>query len=151
MGSVMTEVAFHFNAPDKLGYACRLLRKAYLRGARLLVLVDEADQRALDAALWTMAPGAFVPHSTASDPAHVRSRSPIQLASRLPARSDATVLVNLLDEVPAGFDAYARVIEVVTGGDVDRQQARERWKYYKANGIEPQRHDLQLAPPESQN
>ena len=24
----MTEVAFHFNAPDKLGYACRLLRKA---------------------------------------------------------------------------------------------------------------------------
>ena len=24
----MTEIAFHFNAPDKLAYACRLLRKA---------------------------------------------------------------------------------------------------------------------------
>ena len=34
----MTEVAFHFNAPDKRSYACRLLRKAYLRGARVLVL-----------------------------------------------------------------------------------------------------------------
>lgn len=147
----MTEVAFHFNAPDKLGYTCRLVRKAYLRGVRLVVLVGEEDLPVLDAALWTMAPGVFLPHSTASDPAHVWSRSPIQLASRVPVQSDATVLVNLLREVPAGFHAYARVIEVVTGGDVDRQQARERWKYYKANGIEPQRHDLQLTSPESQN
>lgn len=147
----MTEVAFHFNAPDKLGYACRLLRKAYLRDTRLLVLVDPADRAALDAALWTMAPGAFIPHATDSDPAHVWSRSPIQLASHLPPQAEASVLVNLLNEVPVGFDAYARVIEVVTGHDVDRQHARERWKYYKANGIEPQRHDLQLAPPESRN
>ena len=28
----MTEVTFHFNVPDKLGYACRLLRKAYAAG-----------------------------------------------------------------------------------------------------------------------
>ena len=28
----------------------------------------------------------------------------------------------------------------------DRGLARERWKNYKAQGIEPQRHDLQLAP-----
>jgi DNA polymerase-3 subunit chi len=150
-GPAMTEVAFHFNAPDKLSYACRLLRKAYLRGARLLVLIDEEGRPALDAALWTMAPGAFIPHALASDPVHVTSRSPIQLASRLPVRGDATVLVNLKNEVPSGFEVYARVIEVVTSDDVDRQQARERWKYYKANGIEPQRHDLQLAPPEPQN
>ena len=67
----------------------------------------------------------------------------------LPVQSDATVLVNLCSEVPSGFDNYARVIEVVSGSDLDRQQARERWKFYKANGIEPQRHDLQLASPES--
>ena len=30
----MTEIAFHFNVPDKLAYSCRLLRKAYLSGAR---------------------------------------------------------------------------------------------------------------------
>lgn len=147
----MTEVSFHFNAPDKLGYACRLLRKGYLRGARLLVLVEESDGPALDTALWTMAAGAFIPHSTLSDPPHVRSRSPIQLASSLPAQSDASVLVNLRSDAPTGFDRYARVIEVVTADDVDRQQARERWKYYKANGIEPQRHDLLLAPPEARN
>lgn len=57
----MTEVAFHFNAPDKLGYACRLLRKAYLRGARVMVLVEERERAALDVALWTIADGEFIP------------------------------------------------------------------------------------------
>ena len=36
----MSEVAFHFNAPDKLAYACRLLRKAVGSGARAVVLAD---------------------------------------------------------------------------------------------------------------
>ncbi len=144
----MTEVAFHFNAPDKMGYACRLLRKAYQQGAKLLVLVDEADRGALDTALWTMAQDAFIPHASTADPSYVWSRSPIQLTARLPVESDATVLVNLGAAVPAGYERYDRVIEVVTGSDLDRQQARERWKYYKSNGIEPQRHDLRSPPPE---
>ena len=33
----MTEVSFHFNAPDKVAYACRLLRKAMNGGARVVV------------------------------------------------------------------------------------------------------------------
>ena len=37
----MTGVEFHFNAPDKLAYACRLLRKAAAKGAKeSLVMVD---------------------------------------------------------------------------------------------------------------
>jgi hypothetical protein len=35
--SVMTEIAFHFNAPDKLAYACRFARKALRSGARLVI------------------------------------------------------------------------------------------------------------------
>ncbi|MCW5668467.1 MAG: DNA polymerase III subunit chi [Hydrogenophaga sp.] len=141
----MTEVAFHFNAPDKLGYACRLLRKAYLRGARVLVLVEEGERAALDAALWTMAHGEFIPHSGPMDPAHVKARSPIHLASDISAPHGATVLVNLRTDIPTGYEGFARVIEVVTGDQNDRGHARERWKRYKAQGIEPQRHDLQLA------
>lgn len=142
----MTEVAFHFNAPDKLGYACRLLRKAYLRGARVVVLVEERERAALDVALWTMANGEFIPHSGPMDPAHVKDRSPIHIASEASASNGATVLVNLRTHTPAGYEGFARVIEVVTGDPDDRGFARERWKHYKAQGIEPQRHDLQLAP-----
>jgi DNA polymerase-3 subunit chi len=147
----MTEVAFHFNAPDKQGYACRLIRKAYLRGARLVVLVEDSDLAALDTALWTLAPAAFIPHASAADGSQVWSRSPIQLTTSLPVQSEATVLVNLCRRMPSDAQRFDRVIEVVTGDDVDRQHARERWKFYKSNGIEPQRHDLQLAPPEPPN
>lgn len=141
----MTEVAFHFNAPDKLGYACRLLRKAYLKGASVVVLTDEGSVKALDAALWTMAQGEFIPHCHPGDPAHVRARSPIHIGSHVPEKVNTGVLVNLCTEMPAHFDQFARVIEVVTLGDEDRHHARERWRQYKALGIEPQRHDLQLA------
>jgi hypothetical protein len=34
---LMTEVAFHFNAPDKLGYVCRFVRKALRHGAQVTV------------------------------------------------------------------------------------------------------------------
>ena len=142
----MTEVAFHFNAPDRVGYACRLLRKAYLKGARVLVLVDERERAALDAALWTTVVGEFLPHSGPNDPPHVQARSPIHLASELSSSNGATVLVNLRADIPPGHERFARVIEVVTNDERDRSQARERWKGYKALGIEPQRHDLKLAP-----
>jgi DNA polymerase-3 subunit chi len=142
----MTEVAFHFNAPDKRSYACRLLRKAYLKGARVLVLVDDGERAALDAALWTTVVGEFVPHSGPADPPHVQARSPIHIASVPSPHHAATVLVNLRADMPPGHEQFARVIEVVTGDDADRGHARERWKRYKAQGIEPQRHDLQLAP-----
>ena len=38
----MTQVDFHFNAPDKLPYVCRLLRKATGQGRRVGVLADQA-------------------------------------------------------------------------------------------------------------
>ncbi|QHE86287.1 DNA polymerase III subunit chi [Hydrogenophaga sp. BPS33] len=144
----MTEVAFHFNAPDRLGYACRLLRKAYLKGARLLVLVDDGERAALDAALWTSVVGEFLPHSGPNDPPHVQAHSPIHLASATDHDHGASVLVNLRAEMPPGYGRFARVIEVVTNDEGDRSHARERWKRYKAQGIEPQRHDLKLAPQE---
>lgn len=142
----MTEVAFHFNAPQKLAYACRLLRKAYLKGARLQVLVPEAQLAELDQALWLMAPGEFVPHSVPGDAPAVQRRSPIRLVSAPGEPLDATVLLNLGDDAPAGFERFERVIEVVSLDDQDRQRARQRWRQYVAAGIEPQRHDLQLAP-----
>lgn len=143
----MTEVAFHFNAPDKLAYACRLLRKAYLKGARVLVLGSARDSASLDQALWTMTAGEFVPHCREGDAAWVLKASPIVIASGHvpPTNFPADVLLNLTDECPAGFEQFERVIEIVTQGEADRQRARERWKHYKAAGCEPLRHDLQLA------
>ena len=61
VGAAVTEVDFHFNAPDKLGYACRLLRKAVARMARAWwSSATRATLRDLDIALWTFSPLDFI-------------------------------------------------------------------------------------------
>jgi DNA polymerase-3 subunit chi len=140
------DVAFHFNAPDRIGYACRLLRKAYLRKARLIVWVASGDLDRLDAALWTMAAGEFVPHCRSDAPELVTTRSPIQIGQALPRNRSDLILVNLRQDMPDDPAAFSRVFEVVTLDEADRVAARERWRQYRALGLEPQRHDLQMVP-----
>jgi DNA polymerase-3 subunit chi len=53
-------------------------------------------------------------------------------------------LVNLGEQVPAGFERFERVIEVVSLDEQDRQMARSRWKHYAEHGYAITRHDLNL-------
>ncbi|MFP8834043.1 DNA polymerase III subunit chi [Hydrogenophaga sp. XSHU_21] len=143
----MPEVAFHFNAPDKLAYTARLLRKAWGKGARVAVLAPPADLDELARQIWLLSPGDFIPHSRPGDsPATVR-HSPLHLLDQLDASGpdNCPVLVNLQADVPGGIDRFERVIEVVGLDEADRQQARQRWRRYVGAGIEPIRHDLKQA------
>jgi DNA polymerase III subunit chi len=138
----MTDIEFHFNAPDKLGYACRLLRKAVGKGARLVVTGEPELLRDLDTALWTFAPLEFVPHcyrEPADSP--VRAASPVVLADSPREAGHQEVLVNLGGPVPDGFERYERLIEVVTVDEEDRQRGRRRWKHYADRGYAITRHD----------
>lgn len=141
------EVAFHFNAPDRVAYACRLLRKAYLKGARLWVRVAADELGRLDQALWMAQPGDFLPHSRDGDDPSMVRHSPIHLSGARPDPEGRQVLVNLCADLPEGWDGFERVIEVVTQAEDDRLQARDRWRTYRVQGIEPVRHDLALAAP----
>jgi DNA polymerase-3 subunit chi len=139
----MTEVAFHFNAPDKLGYACRLLRKAWGSGAQVVVTGEPGQLRELDTALWTFAPLEFVPHCYgAAQGEQVQARSPVVLADNPRGAPHQQVLVNLGTAVPDGFERFERLIEVVTVQDEDRSTARRRWKHYADRGYAIVRHDL---------
>ena len=141
----MTQVAFHFGAPDKLAYACRLLRKASATGARVLVVADAAHCQRLDEQLWAVSPTDFVSHCVVSASASQVGRASVLLTHGGGARpAGMSVLVNLGHEMPSGFDAFKRVIEVVSLDDADRQQARARWKQYTSLGYDIERHDLQL-------
>ena len=138
----MTEVAFHFNAPDKVAYACRLLRKAVGSGAKVVVTAGSDALHRLDVALWTFAPLEFVPHCQTSANAAVLAASSVVLTSTVSAAPHQQVLVNLGDQVPDGFERFERLIEVVGLQDADRQQARSRWKHYADRGYAITRHDL---------
>ncbi|MBA3771566.1 MAG: DNA polymerase III subunit chi [Ramlibacter sp.] len=138
----MTEVAFHFNAPHKLGYACRLVRKAVASGAKVVVTGEAGMLRELDTALWTFSALDFVPHChSAAASESVLAASPVVLADSPRSAPHQQVLVNLGLTVPDGFEGYERLIEVVTVEDEDRQRARQRWKYYADRGYAITRHD----------
>lgn len=142
----MTEIGFHFNTPDKAHYACRLVRKAVnARGLRVVVVGEPPMLELIDAALWQLAPSDFVAHCRADAPAHLLSRSPVVLcaegaeAASLPHRE---MLVNLGSAVPAGFERFERLIDIVSSEPEDRQIGRSRWRHYADRGYAIQPHDF---------
>jgi len=140
----VTEIAFHFGAPNKLEYVGRLLRKAVAKGARLTVLAAPAQVQFLDASLWATAPTDFLVHAV-DDGNLPAPHCPVILTSALhQGLRSHSVLVNLTAEVPASFTQFERVIEVVSVEDEDRALARGRWKQYMQQGYDIQRHDLKL-------
>jgi DNA polymerase-3 subunit chi len=144
------KVEFHSGVPDKLVHACRLLRKSHAAGARVAVTGERTALDRLDPMLWTFDPASFVPHARlragAQPPASLLARTPIWLADMVDAPAQAlgcTVLVNLGPEVPAQWDRFERLIEIVDASPEDSAQARARWRRYgQTPGVERVHHAL---------
>ncbi len=142
----MTEVAFHFNVANQSAYICRLLRKAFVNGAKVVVVGPKGLLDELNSVLWTFSPTDFLPHCASDDDPDMVQKSPIVLLSSVctvPLVGDT--LLNLSEIVPEGFERYARLIEVVTLDDDDRHKARGRWRRYAEMGISLVRHEAQGA------
>lgn len=137
------EVDFHTGVADKLGYTCRLLRKALRSGKQLVVTGPPAVLNRLDQLLWTFDPGEFVPHArlrAGQAVTPVLARTPIWLADTPADAGPRDVLVNL---GPAALDDAAgcpRVIEIVADEPDEVDAGRERWRRYKAAGLSPRNH-----------
>lgn len=144
----MTRIEFHFNAPERLQYVCRLLRKAHARNLRVGVVGSDVALRQLDTALWVFSELDFLPHSTSADTQDVQIASPIRLHADPAQWVGLDVLVNLGDDVPQGFEKFERLIEIVATDDHGRMTARQRWRHYTAQGYDLLQHDLsKIAPP----
>lgn len=141
----MTAIAFHFNAPDKLAYACRFLRKALRHEVQVTVLAPRPALQALSPMLWQLGPQEFLAHALQDEDADMVALSPVVLADGSGPLPQRGVLLNLGRSLPEGFESFERVVEVVSADDdQDRAAARERWKQYTARGFAIERHDLVL-------
>jgi DNA polymerase-3 subunit chi len=130
----MTRIDFHSNVPDKMGYACRLVRKAHAAQCRIVLLTEDMDSlAALDTALWTFSELDFLPHVFASDP--LALQTPIILTD-----NDATdyphhqILINLSNKVPAHFARFERMFEIISSADTDKKSGRDRYRFYQQRG-----------------
>ncbi len=142
----MTRVDFYVlpeaSADGPLPTACRLCEKAASAGKRVHVHAPDEDvAREFDRLLWIYKQGSFVAHErlgASSDPAPASVL--IGPGEPLPSHSD--VLVNLGMEVPAFFDRFERVLEIVAGDPLTRGASRARFKFYRDRGLAPETHKL---------
>ena len=141
----MTEIRFHFNVPSRIGYACRLLRKAARQASPIAVTGPKDLLAELDRELWALGPTEFVAHAWASEagtvPASLHAAT-VWLAPDPLAAPVHEALVNLGDAAPRGFETFERLIEVVSTDPADRAAARERWKGYAGRGYAIDRHEV---------
>ena len=70
--------------------------------------------------------------------------APVVIGTELP--SSGEVLLNLGGDVPPGFAAFGRIAEIIDGDTERRRQGRERFRYYRDQGIAPETHNLDDRP-----
>ena len=141
----MTEISFHFNAPARMDYACRLTRKALRQGVALAACGPLDVLTEFDRQLWAFAAHEFVPHAWAERRAEVPERlhsGTVWLSVDPLAAPAHDALLNLGPSVPVGFESFARLYEVVSSDDADRLGARARWKAYADRGYAIRRHEV---------
>jgi DNA polymerase-3 subunit chi len=133
---------------ERWRYVCRLTEKAYLRGMRVAILAQGADDiRALDELLWTFSDQSFVPHKVCSGGPDADEATPVRLMQALPAGDAfaADVLVNLTQQMPAQPDRFARIVEILDADPERRRLGRERFKSYRDMQLTLKTHQVDAA------
>lgn len=126
----------------RLRFACRLTEKAYSLDHHVHVHAENAAQaRELDGLLWTFRQNSFVPHEVVG--AQSEGLAPVTIGYGEQCDEDGDLLINLCGAIPAFFDRFGRVAEIVDGDDEQRRLGRERFSIYRENGYEPTTHQLE--------
>ena len=131
------------DARARLLTACRLAEKAFDQGLRVAVRTASPSETAeVDDLMWTFSDRSFVPHAVWPAEPAVAEQNPVLISSGEVPASHRDVLVNLDAAAPAGFEAFARVCEIVATDEAAKRAGRARWRRYREAGLEPRSHNL---------
>ena len=145
----MTRIDFYILAskkPDAAEHtACRLAEKAYGLKHSIYIHTSGQQQTAqLDKLLWTFRDGSFVPHQLHRVDAI--NNSPVIIGHETSLDTELAthhqLLINLEKMAPPFFSRFERVLEIVGADELQRDSARERFKFYRERGYELQTHEL---------
>ncbi len=131
--SQTTEAAMH-------QFVCRLTEKAYQQGLGVHVMMrDERTLEQLDEQLWTFRDGSFVPHERLGKSV---DNAPVTLSLGNEHRASADIAIVVDCELLDDLNQCKRIAEVVGGDEEARARSRERFRYYRDQGIEPTTHKI---------
>jgi len=120
---------------------CRVIEKACKQGLTLYVHTGTPRRaRFFDELLWTFRDGSFVPHECIDG--GQPPTAPVRIGSGDIVRGDATVLVNLSEQVPLCMDGFERVLDAAPGGEPGLSAGRQRYRWYMQQPVELQHHRL---------
>lgn len=121
-------------------FACRLSEKAFGLSNRVHALTaDPAGAARLDELMWTYRAGSFLPHTLADSGEN--GDSPVTIGCNA-TDCAGELLINLTDEVPACFEQFERVAEIVDASEDGRSRGRRRFSFYRDNGYTPTTHRI---------
>jgi len=142
----MTRVDFYIlsqaGPQSRHAFACRLAEKAYkLDNTVHIHAGSRADADRIDDLLWTFRDGSFVPHHSL-DTKGPDFASPVTIGSGSSNVVARDLLINLCDEIPAFFESFPRVAELVTSDTECRQLGRKRFAQYREQGHTLETHNI---------
>ena len=134
---VMEAIEFHTGIDDPVGFAVRLLRKAYRQRVRVLVTATAPVLDQISRQLWLAHEREFI--------AHVRvgcclpgqaARTSLWLATAVAeVEHEPEVVINVGAAAPADVGRLQRLIEGVAADAEGAAEGRQRWRQYKAAGF----------------
>lgn len=136
----MTDVTFYMlEQPDETHpahwlIACQLAARCYRNKQRCIVMcTDKASAEAFDELLWQQPLDSFVPHNlTGEGP---KGGAPIEISWQSAQTAQRPALINLAESLPERSPSYRQIFDFVPAEDTAKQQARDRYKHYRAAGL----------------
>lgn len=117
----------------------QLTVKAYQADNQVLIHSNHMQiLQPVDQYLWSFSSTSFIPHVLVTHDDEVDEIDPIILASFEPSLPQKDLLIQLADHVPENFKQYNRIIEILYSEPSYLARGRERFRFYRQNGIEPQ-------------
>jgi DNA polymerase III subunit chi len=124
-------------------FICRLVDKAYLLQKRIYIQVNSDEEgQCLDELLWTFRDISFIPHVYLGVNSTFDPMLSVNIATYKPSNLNADILLNLSHEVPIYFPEFSRIIEVVSEEKKNKNQSRQKYKFYKAQNCQLTMHNI---------
>ena len=135
------------NEPDDIWLTtCRLIEKIYLRNHRVFILCDnQKDAETLDELLWTFRDDSFIPHNLQGE--GPEPPPPVQIGYNDKPQSHRDILINLSSSIPAFYNQFRRVLEVVGNDEKEKELSREHYRQYRIDRCQLHTHKLNKKEP----
>lgn len=131
----MSKISFYLfesSQERQVHSTCRLCRKILRQDARIwLYCPDKTLQNELDEALWTFDPSSFIAHGIDQNDAM------ICISAQLPQTQD-WIIFNFSLQALDQFQQFSHIIEIIENHENAKKVGREKYKYYRRLGTEPQ-------------